>query len=166
MKYNAATEHWYVVDAMYSAHETHVHFDLQADSPLRQASCSGASCKMTYPSGKKGHYPLAFSADWKHANYPSDGSCDAGGTGASDDCSTPRATTRLEVGYSANIGSRAHPMIPTCVGTGRTDHPAYGSTNTECYWSSAAPFKGWFSVAQGGLTASPYGIILYNHFGF
>lgn len=165
VKYNSSTMHWYVVDAMYSAHTSHVHFDLQADSSLKQVSCSGSPCYMVYPSGKKGHYPQAFAADWKHANYPSDATCDAGGTGNSDDCSTPRTTTRLEVGYDANIGSREYPLIATCVGTARTDHPAYGGSNTECYWGTT-PFKGWFTVGSGGSTADPYGPILEDYFGF
>lgn len=168
VKYNDVTQHWFVAGALYSAHTNNVHFTFQSDSTLRQSSpsCSGAGCSISYPSGKIGHYPLAFASDWKHANYPSDASCDAGGPGGADDCSTPRNQERLEVVTNRNIGSRAYPSSPACVPTTRADHPNYGGPYTECFWSSAGTFNGWFYVAPGGYAADPYGPRLYAYFGF
>ena len=83
----------------------------------------------------------------------------------SDDCTTPRGNVRLEVLSNRNIGSRTVPFS-NCVVVGDPAHPLFGSGNQKCYWSSNTPFKGWFSVGEGGLASGVYGLILFDHFGF
>jgi hypothetical protein len=131
-------------------------------------NCFGpkSKCGIQYPSGKKGHYPLAYAADWKHANYPTIVTCQDGGWGSSDDCSSPRTTARFDLSPSKNIGSRSYPSSAACSPTERPDHPLYGSGNLECFWYSSYQFKGWFTVAPGGLASEGYSTILYDNFSF
>lgn len=177
VKYNPVTKHWFLADALYSAHEWHVNFSLAADSSLTGYAVGydlpNQYATMEYPDGKRGGYPRSYVADWKHANYPTDSYCDAHGgviptldiMTDSDDCSTPRSSARVEVLSNRNIGSRAYPSS-NCVTTSDPNHPMYSSGNQECYWSSWSEFKGWFTVAPGALASGVYGIILYDHFGF
>lgn len=169
VKYNPTTQHWFLVGAKYSAHEWHVNFILQADSTLATLPevFPTFSAIMEYPD-KRGGFPRAYAADRKHANYPTRAFCDFHGgvkhglnTG-SDVCSLPRYLQRLEVPVVGNIGSRSHQFV-NCVETQRLDHPNYGSSLQECYWSGWSIFKGWFNAGSG---ASAYGILLYDHFGF
>lgn len=172
IRYNATSQHWYVAGALYSAHEWHVDFQLLTDSTLRSVPESWPSyaADVEYID-KRGGYPRAYVADRKHANYPTrqfcndHGGVDQGVNSASDSCTLPRTLERLEVSMAQNIGSRAYPFI-NCVATQRLDHPSYGGGKQECYWSSWANFAGWFNTSGGGGSADPYGIHLYNYFGF
>lgn len=169
MKYNPTTQHWFLAGAKYSAHEWHVNYVLKADSTLATIPevFPTFSATMEYPD-KLGGFPRAYAADRKHANYPTRAFCDAHGgvkhglnTG-SDTCDLPRYLQRLEVPVEGNIGSRNHQFF-NCVGTQRADHPNFGTSLEECYWSSWAIFHGWFNAGSG---ASAYGILLCDHFGF
>jgi hypothetical protein len=175
VKYNHQTEHWYLVDAKYSAHTWHVDFSLRAaDSSLYVSlSSDGGGPGLTrnyieYPD-KRGGYPRAYAADRKHANYPTEAYCDGpGGIGGADDCTYPRSLVRLAVGSNANIGSRHTPLID-CVTTTRLDHPAYGLGRQECYWTEhpfTGQFRGWFPVSGSTPGSTNYNWILADQFGF
>jgi hypothetical protein len=170
VKYNDITKHWYVVNAVYSAHTWHVYFSLRAsDSSLYVSSVSDGGGPYSgnfveYPD-KRGGYPKAYAADRKHANYPTVSYCNGpGGVGGSDNCDTPRTTVRLEVAQNGNIGSRSAPFMD-CLVTQVGSHPAFGLGREECYWTVKA-FRGWFPAAAGGGSSTSYSSILANHFGF
>lgn len=170
VKYDSNTQHWYLVDALYSAHTWHVNFVLQStDSALYVSPSSDGGGPysgnyLEYPE-KIGGYPVAYVADRKHANYPTRSYCNGpGGLGGADQCDLPRTTTRIEVSQAGNIGSRFSPIID-CVASQSTSHPAVGSGRQECYWT-IRDFRGWFPTAAGGGSASSYSQILADHFWF
>lgn len=170
--YNIDSEHWFVSDAALSAHEWDVDFQLGQDSTLRSVVEVFPSYVTSMEYGdRKGGFPKVYVADRKHANYPTKQYCEdhrgvkKGLNSMSDTCTLPRYTERLAVSSNQNIGSRSHQFI-NCVSTQRSDHPNYGSSLQECYWSSWSNFRGWFDTSGGGGHATAYSFQLYDHFGF
>lgn len=164
------TKHWYLLDALFSAHTWHVNLTLRrSDSTLYVSTSSDGGGPYSgnfvqYPGGR-GRHPRIYAADRKHANYPTTTYCNGpGGMGGADGCTSPRTEVRLEVNYAQNIGRRGAPFID-CVPTGVSSHPAYGLGREECYWTQRN-FRGWFSAAAGGGSAASYSDLLTDHFGF
>lgn len=172
--YNPVTKHWYLSDAKYSAHTSHVEFNRNSNgwlyvSPASDGGGAGnARNYMEYPDGKIGGYPRSYAADGKKANYPTVEYCDGpGGLGGADECSSPRISARIEVFANANLGSRHSPFV-NCVTTTRTDHPSFGAGVVECYWEEGVRFSGWYTNGAGQPTATGYSGILADQsiFGF
>lgn len=101
-------------------------------------------------------------AEGKHANYPSQGSCNDGAW-SMDECTYNNGSHRIPVVYGQqNIGSRAMPLRdcgPPFWGSSRTD-----PTTTECMWLTR-PFRGWQPASEPGQAGS-YGERLLVYSGF
>lgn len=157
LAFSSATQHWRVVGAALSAHETpYVCSESQSVVVCPLPKIGWKSGNLQFP-GHPQAAPLIFVSDGKHANYPSDAACDAGGTYHSDDCSSPRYTDLVQVSQSNNIGSRDHRLIDG-VTTSNSTHPVDSSQYIEYYWTSQ-DFHGWFSPSISA-TSRPYSTIL------
>jgi hypothetical protein len=137
--FNPSTGHWLVDHAWYSHHGSYNEFGKLPSKPYPLA--------LSYPV-KKGGYPLAWVARSKHANYPSQSACNAGGGGGSlgsfffpfDDCTGNNSVVRLDALGNRNLGSNGHRLID-CVSS---VNPFYQDPPhpQECFWS-ASKFYGW-----------------------
>lgn len=153
LRFDATSKHWVLDQAVLSAH----------DAPGTYTSGNGAyPAAFTYPDSPGG-YPLIWVADGKHANYPTQSSCNSGGTLGSDNCWNGRTVERLSFppGGSGNIGSWAVPFVD-CVGTLNPNHPATlstgGETRQECYFTGTS-FRGWYGGTYS-VSSTPYSTIL------
>lgn len=159
--YEPTVQHWQVVRALLSIHGQN--YTCVKTAPKSFPCVSGS---FLFPPGNlqfASHpqaAPLIYVADGKHANYPTDAACDAGGHYSSDDCSSPRYLDVALVSQSNNIGSRAHQLIDGTT-TSNSTHPAFSSHYTEYYWTVQA-FRGWFSPAIG-TTSRSYSEILGDY---
>jgi hypothetical protein len=128
--YNRSTKHWVLDCATYSAHTGY------------NKLCRGTS---TYPTAiyypnKKGGYPRSYVAYQKHANYFTDGSCDAGSILGTDKCTASRYE-RVYAGGNVDIGSHSvHSTWQDCVASTNPIYAPIGKK--ECYWSGSR-FGGW-----------------------
>jgi hypothetical protein len=120
--------------------------------------------------------PYVWASRAKHANYPTENSCDEAitvGGAELEDCEydTPQ---RFPVVYvQQNIGSRSAPFVDCAAPFSASAMPDVGSY--ECMWSFSLEggpplgrFNGWQSetVGGGGLPPAPYGRILQDYGGF
>lgn len=160
LTYDGASGHWQLAGALLSVHGQHY----ICGNPAAGFPCNATS--HLFPSGNlqfASHpqaAPLIMVADGKHANYPTDSSCDSGGHYSSDDCSTPRYIGVALVTQSNNLGSRTHQWIDGAM-TPNSTHPVYSSHYVEFYWTVQA-FRGWFSPSLG-TTSRPYSDILTDY---
>jgi len=151
--FDSTSKHWVLEKATLSAHES---------TPTYYPGSAGYPTALSYPE-KAGGYPLIWVADGKHANYPTQSACNAGGTIASDNCRSNRTVERLTFppGGSGNIGSWAVKFVD-CVGTTNTSHPALavtgGATREECYFTGSS-FRGWYGTGYSG-SSDPYSTML------
>lgn len=124
--YNAATQHWLLDAATYSAHGVYNYYP----------RIFSAYPSMNFPA-KVGGYPRAFVSLRKHALYRSDRECDDGELGL-DECAAD-TFQRIAATPALNIGSRAaHTAAQDCV----RSTVLTSSTAIECYWTERA-FGGW-----------------------
>lgn len=145
VQYHWASQHWVLITAYYSAHGN---YNTYGPGP------SGYPA-LTYPA-HPGTYPRTYVAFSKHANYASDGECDAG-MGGFDDCLSD-SYARVESPANANLGSRTHQRL-NCM---YSSNPLYsGNGVQECYWTGSR-FSGWQGFQPD---ASPYSPKL-DYFGF
>jgi hypothetical protein len=133
--YHAKSAHWLV----HSIHLSH-----------HGGYLLGTRSTLPYPSGiqwsKLGARPIIWVASGKHANYPSQGACDAGTGGgflldvifSFDSCEGNNAFFSLSAPASRNVGSARVRMID-CV---KSQNLFYQDNDQECFWSSAR-FTGW-----------------------
>lgn len=151
IKFEDITEHWVLVKAHMSRHES---WDTYwADSVFPTAD-------LFYPDVNLG-YPRIWVARQKHANYPSDSACDDGGptlpfplsllVAGIDDCNStrPKRPDRFD---AWNLGSYdIHQPSQDCYQTITTIQAYQGQT--ECYWSDTLHFRGWVTAAPN---SDPY----------
>jgi hypothetical protein len=138
VRWNPVTRHWVLQTAMLSAHESVGVFTAGSDE---------YPTGLVYPT-HAGRHPRVWVADGKHANYPGDAACDAGGTRGSDNCiNSPRYLHRVNVmAAGGNVGSWLAPLVD-CVTSINPSHPAIlwgpGYTRSECYFTNQR-FYGWY----------------------
>lgn len=158
--YDTSSHHWQVARALLSVHGLNYFCVKQSHSfPCQSGSHLYPSGNLQFASHPQAA-PLIMVADGKHANYPTDAACDAGGHYSADDCSTPRYVDVAMVTQSNNIGSRNHQWIDGAT-TSNNTHPSYSSQYVEYYWTSQA-FRGWFNPSLG-TTSRPYTDILADY---
>lgn len=112
--------------------------------------------------------PRIWIARGKHANYPSARECDTGHW-YYDSCDGNSVSYRFPVVSGAqNIGSRLQPLPrgdaltpPGCFLGERLPLPstATDAGTRECFWNSAAAFRGWQLDRAGG-APTPYAVVL------
>ena len=98
---------------------------------------------LQYPSGKSGTYPRIWVARSKHANYPSQRSCNSGALFDADDCNGNSTIGRFDVSHDRNVGSMSQQWI-NAVGS---IYSPISRPGTEYFWMDI-DFCGW-SVASG-----------------
>lgn len=103
--------------------------------------------------------PRVWVARGKHANYPTQRTCDRGHW-FYDSCDQNSTAVRFPAVYAAqNIGSRLKPMPAGdgCIGSDKLPLGAVGTSTgaRECPWDSSRPFWGWQDV-RGGIPPSAY----------
>ena len=155
--YNAATSHWVLQTAYYSAHDEFI--ESAYDAP-------GGYAAVQYPEPAGGGYPRAWVAEKKHANYFSQAGCNFGNFQwgvAWDWCADDDASMRLAWSNDWNIGSESHPFVNS-VASRDPSYEYYGGGRTECYWTEKS-FRGWVPDAIGGFEVSSY-LGKLVHFGF
>ncbi len=164
------TRHWSVKRAYLSAHDWHVPMvTAPSDSTPSSIGLGQNGVGFGYPD-RVGGYPKIHVSDSKHANYPTKSYCDSHGARApytgiitsSDQCSNPRAESRIEVGFTKNVGSDSNRLID-CVTSSNPFHPAYSAQQTECFWAANRKFFGWFVFEDPDSPVSVYGDILRDH---
>ncbi len=146
--YNLETQHWVLTNAIYSEHDSFGSYGTGgAEYPV-----------ILYYPAKKGGYPRAWVSQGKHANYATEQECNEGGKAETDDCTYNSTASRVAVGVTLNLGSRAHHggSGQNCVVSLNPAYVYYGSGKTECYWSGSR-FRGWVPDSVGGGDADPYG---------
>jgi len=144
--YDPTTQHWVLQTAHYSAH---------GDYNTYSAGPNGYPDALTYPS-HQGAYPRSYVSYQKHANYASDGECDAAQWGF-EEC-VPDRFARVYAGLEVNLGTRSYPM-QDCMAS---SNPLYSDNGViECYWTGAR-FSGWQGYQPD---TDPYGPKLAG-FGF
>ncbi|HEY8197321.1 MAG TPA: hypothetical protein VIG04_10100 [Gemmatimonadales bacterium] len=135
--YDLATEHW-VVNTIHLSHHTNY--------------LIGQPTSQSYPTGilynKPGLGPVIWVAEGKHANYPSQATCEAGTGGgflidaifSYDTCGNNNSFFTLTAPASRNVGSARVRSID-CV---LSQNPFYQDPPhpQECFWSNAK-FTGW-----------------------
>jgi hypothetical protein len=112
--------------------------------------------------------PRVWVARGKHGNYPSSAECDAGHW-YYDSCDGNSTRYRFPVvSATQNIGSRRRPLpepyaaLPAgCIAGSRLPLPGRGfdAGTAECFWDSAAPFRGW-QRTRVGTAPTPYARVL------
>ena len=164
VEYDGDTHHWYLKDAVLSAHTWHVEMATTGtDTVPRTIGNHHTGIGFEYPDRVAG-YPRIYVADGKHANYPTQSYCDAHGgewlgiIAATDECTNPRSAVRATVLYNQNVGSDGHRLID-CVASQNPNHPAYSLQIQECYWSTGRHFFGWFNFNNNDY-GEAYGDIL------
>jgi hypothetical protein len=166
VEYDADLRHWYLKDAVLSAHDWHVEMTTTwPDTVPKTVGNHHTGVGFEWPD-RVGGYPRIWIADGKHANYPTKRYCDDHGgmflgvIQKTDQCASPRYTERFSVDFNQNVGSDATRLID-CVTTQNPAHPAYAMQIQECYWSGSRHFYGWFNFSSSTL-GSTYGSILRN----
>jgi len=166
--YEPSTQHWVLDNAILSCHYLapsvlFVGFDCtQAWAPQH----------LDYPEDYR-WYPRIHVSVNKHANYPSDSSCDSGQIGA-EDCPSPSVTWRVPVAQAWNVGSWEQPAPDnphnawgnayTCVQSrDEQQRVLFGRSDKECFWDNGpVDFGAWMPVVTG---VTSYSVIL-EAFGF
>jgi hypothetical protein len=151
--YRAATRHWVLNKAEYSAH-----------------NWPGVILRGTaaYPTGLEypthpGAYPRAWVSEGKHANYATQGGCNGGGNFDIDRCYDNDTSARLPAGADLNIGSSInHTATQDCMPSQDPLYQYYGSGRLECYWTNVQ-FRGWIPSWIGGAASDPYAPKLSAH---
>ena len=161
--YVVSTQHWVAHTAWLSEHGNFVEVPKTSKPyPHRiivyPPGAPPITWNLEYPS-HPGAYMRVYVSQGKHANYVSQGHCDAGGTLGIDTCDGVDTHFRDGLSYLWNLGSRAHPFL-TCVEARSAAHEFYGSGTLECFWSSSTRFRGWYPLSEGGLDAGPYSDVL------
>ena len=138
LQYNASVQHWVLVDATYSHH----------NEPLLMPAGINGYASMIEFKDKVGGAPIAWVAQGKHANYPTQRTCDEGG-GAPwpfilvfdfDICGGNDQWFRAASSANLNLGSNDH-RLSDCLSS---VNPFYQDPPhpQECFWSGAR-FYGW-----------------------
>lgn len=148
--YNGSTHHWVLGSAWYSQHGSYPNFD---------KGTSAYPTALTYPT-KAGGYPRTWVAENKHANYPSQSSCNSGGLFGTDTCVHNNTATRVDASGVWNIGSASDPFYD-CVASRDPSYEYFGLGRTECFWTQK-DFRGWVPDSIGGGQAGPYSVVLAN----
>jgi hypothetical protein len=90
IEFNAGTRHWQLREAFLSAHyHTANEHSIYTNDPT----------SLTYPSGRPRSYPLVWIAKGKHADYRTQGQCNA-----VNDCSGNTTVGRIKVYHNHNAG--------------------------------------------------------------
>lgn len=145
--HNPATRHWEVKEMYTSAH---------AGTITNSSEYTGDPGKLQYPSGRPLTYPRVWVAKDKHANYRTQGECNAGALWF-DDCDDNTTRGRLRVLKHRNVGSRFVDFFPSCAAS---QNPLYYQNGrTECFYTSRK-FEGWQVSGEEGVT--PYRNFLVN----
>jgi hypothetical protein len=127
IRYIPETQHWLLVQAQYSSHESYKVY----------ASAGTYPRKLEYPETAGGR-PRSYVATGKHANAATFNECNAGGFLGIDSCSIGRYEV-VVTGADKNIGSQSV-RLHDCVGS---THPVFAPLGySECYWSREV-FHGW-----------------------
>lgn len=164
LRYNAPTDHYVLQRAFMSAHynaEDHDH-DYSTNLDYTQ---------LQFPEKPQG-YVRAWVARGKHANYPTEGLCNAGAVWGTDTCDDNTAEFRMEFIWNRNVGSPTSRMLDC---TPAKPEMQYFRPGIECYWDAYDPaqqppperFFGWWwqdgsNPYAGGATA--YGVMIRNVF--
>jgi hypothetical protein len=138
VRYNTTTSHWVLVQADYSTHTDYLHMD---------TGPKGYALRLQYKT-QPGGAPIVWVATYKHANYPTQQTCDAGG-GAPwplvelfpfDTCEGADQWFRADAQGTRNLGSNGVRLID-CV---YSMNPFYQDPAhpPECFWSWSR-FYGW-----------------------
>ncbi len=154
LAYDATSQHWYVKRTFFSAH-----WGTDGDHS-RWTGTSG----LEYPE-KFGGYPRVWSAEGKHANYPTRYTCSHDG-GLMDTCdNNPDGGTQIRHAQMYNVGSPQQPFIntQTCVTGGLLLQYYPDQYGIECYWKPGDTFAGWNKYPLSN-DASPYYTILIAAF--
>ena len=149
--YNEFTQHWLLHSATYSAHNSfNMYTRITAAYPFMleyPAKLGGIPEELKLPQGK-------------HANYRDKSTCNAGGTGGSDNCTSVNTSARVAASANLNIGSRGvHTAAQDCMASSNPSYQYYGSGRQECYWTNRR-FRGWIPTTVGGDDSDPYNPIL------
>ncbi len=144
LRYNATTQHWYLAGGKLSQHTGY---------GTLTAGSGGYPTTVKYPE-TPGGYPLIFVARQKHANYPSRETCNSGGAGNADDCSSNDQLFRPDVLANRNLGRYGRRLVDKVAST----YPFYQDpVRYEWMWS-APKFYGW--QQDHSTSALGYGEIL------
>jgi hypothetical protein len=141
VQYVSATQHWVLRRARLSQHGDLITI---GQGPKGYPT-------LQYPE-RSGGYPRIYVSQGKHANYPSDATCDSGGTLGVDNCSS-NTYARVAVAANGDIGSSSQHLIDCVAST----NPLYAGRAPECYWTGLR-FNGWQDGAQP--SADPYSDLL------
>jgi len=163
LRYNAPTDHYVLQRAFMSAH--------YGSGSSTDYSTNLDYTQLEFPEKYQG-YPRVWVALGKHANYPTQGLCNAGAIFGTDTCTDNTAENQMEFIWSRNVGSPSNHML-NC--TPAKPEMQYFRPGTECYWDAYDPnqqpppkrFFGWWwqdgaNPYAGG--ANPYGIPLRQVF--
>ncbi len=149
--YDIDSFHWILDKAHYSRHGNWPAYE-RLGNPYPMA--------LEYP-GRAGGYPRSWVAKSKHANYPTQASCNGG----NDTCAQNSAGKRVFVSAATNLGARnSHSSAQDTVVSANPSYQYYGSGKTEAYWTGA-DFRGWIPLSIGGPASSAYSGHL-TYFGF
>ncbi len=153
VQYNASTQHW-VLKAAHLSQHTYWGY---AGSDLGDPNSSAA---MEYP-GRTGGYPRVWAAKFKHANYVSRSSCQAGGFLGADDCDALNVSAqwRFPVYSNHNLGSWDHRFVDCVSAQFRS------GWHSECMWATSGKFQGWMYEPDPDKGGEPHGSKL-QIFGF
>lgn len=150
LRYDATSQHWYVAQALFSAH--------YPSGNSARPSTAG----IDYPE-HFGGYPRVWVAEGKHANYVSRSACNSGGTLGSDTCeSNPNVDTRIRYSAFYNVGSATRNAINTgtCVTGGLLVQYYPENYGSECYWVNGRNFTGWYQYPWGTRPTPYYSILM------
>jgi hypothetical protein len=150
LRYDAASQHWYVAEAFFSAHFP--------SSNSQRVGTAGIDYGDKY-----GGYPRVWVSEGKHANYVSRGACNSGGTLGSDTCeSNPNVDTRIRYSSLYNVGSAVSNAMNTgtCVTGGLLVQYYPENYGTECYWVRGRSFTGWYQYPWGERPTDYYSILM------
>ena len=146
--YNFSTQHWVLLQALYSQHGDYGVYSKGSDEYPTQ---------LFYP-WHPGAYPRTYVSEGKHANYSSVSECDWGDY-LQDDCDDDNTSARVDTyrfGQSLNIGSSAvHSPDQDCMPSADPSYEYYGAGRIECYWTDQR-FRGWVPDSVGGRDTDAY----------
>lgn len=138
LRYNEATQHWELANLLMSRHGTYYN------------SLGG---QLQYNGPDLG-YPTVYVSYGKHANYPSDGTCDTGADFDSDECYSNHFERDYFSAYR-NLGSSTNQLLD-CV---ESEGLYASSGRKECFWDTSGSFTGWTGL-QPNVTVAQYGVML------
>lgn len=138
--HNPTTRHWELREAFLSAHyHTANDHSIYTTDPTT----------LTYPSNRPKSYPLIWVAKAKHANYRTQGQCNA-----VNDCGGNVTVGRIKVYRNHNVGGFYVDFLPNGV---LSQNPQFAGNGKLEYFYNRHPFGGWQALAAG---VTPYADVL------